>query len=80
MQLDPEWMKKSAIFGLVSVELVAYIGGAFLIGKWLDSRLGLAPLLAVFFSCFGLGLAVWKILNWLKKEQAKVKRKDKDEN
>lgn len=76
MRLDPEWMKKSAVFGLVSTELVAYIGGAFLIGKWLDSRLNLAPLLTILFSCLGLVLAVWKILNWLKNEQEKNSKKD----
>ncbi len=68
MRLDPVWMKKSAVFGLVSAELVTYIGGAFLLGKWLDSWLHLSPLLTVLFSCLGLALAVYKILRMLQKE------------
>lgn len=76
MRLDPTWLKKSAVFGLVSTELVAYIGGAFLIGKWLDSWLQFSPFLTILFSCLGLVLAVWKILKWLKKEEENLHKKD----
>lgn len=69
MRLDPNLLKKSAVFGLVSVELVAYIGGAFLVGTYIDGWLKSSPIFVVCCSCLGLALAVFKIMKLQKSQQ-----------
>lgn len=71
MLLDPELMKKTGIFALVSGELVAFIGGGYWLGKELDKRWNTSPTLAALLACMGLSYAVWRMnglsKKWMKK-------------
>ena len=72
MLLDPELLKKTGVFALVSGELLAYIGGGFLLGRELDKRLHAEPWFAGGLATLGLVLSVWRILqlskSWMKKQ------------
>lgn len=67
MLLDAELMKKAGIFGLVSGELIAFIGGGYWVGNKLDLRLHTSPLITIILSILGLIYCVWRILRLSKK-------------
>ena len=63
-------MKKTGIMGLVSGELLVFIGGGYWLGDWLDKWLKLAPVFTVVMTVLGLGYAGWRISrlakDWMK--------------
>lgn len=72
MLLDQELLKKTGVFALVSGELIACIGGGYLLGQWLDRRFHSAPWFAAGLAMMGLVYSVWRIQGlskqWMKKE------------
>ena len=68
--LDQELLKKTGIMGLVSGELLVFIGGGFWLGSWLDQRWKMAPVLTVVLTMLGLAYAGWRISklakDWMK--------------
>ncbi len=71
MRLDAELLKKTGIFALVSSELIATIGGGYLLGSYLDERFKTAPILVGILTIAGLSYSVWKILKVSKHWMAK---------
>jgi F0F1-type ATP synthase assembly protein I len=71
LRLDAELLKKTGIFALVSSELIATIGGGYLLGSFLDERLNSAPILVGLLTTAGLSYSVWKILKVSKQWLAK---------
>jgi F0F1-type ATP synthase assembly protein I len=69
--LDRELLKKTGVFTLVSGELIACIGGGFLFGQWLDTRLNSAPWCAAGIATMGLVYSVWRIQGLSKRWMAK---------
>lgn len=71
LRLDADLLKKMGIYAFVFSELVAFIGGGYLLGSWLDKRLGFTPALTVVLATLGLSYSVWRIhrlsTQWLKK-------------
>lgn len=71
--LDPELLKKTGVFALVSGELLTFIGGGFLLGRELDKRFETAPWIAGGLATLGLIYSVWRIQwlgkRWMKKQQ-----------
>jgi F0F1-type ATP synthase assembly protein I len=69
--LDPELLKKTGVFALVSGELLACIGGGFFLGRWLDEKFNTSPWIAGGLACLGLVYSVWRIQRlssqWMKK-------------
>lgn len=61
MRLDAELLKKTGIFALVSSELIATIGGGYLLGTFLDERFNTAPVFVGIFTTAGLSYGVWRI-------------------
>jgi F0F1-type ATP synthase assembly protein I len=63
-------MKKTGIFGLVSGELLAFIGGGYWLGSTLDKRWDSKPVVTLIFVFLGLSYCVWRILRlskeWMK--------------
>ena len=68
MQLDPELLRKTGAFGLVSTELAVYVGGGFLLGRFLDDAVGSRPIACIVFTLLGLFLAIRRIAKWYAKE------------
>ena len=68
MQLDAELLKKTGAFGLVTGELAAYVGGGFLIGRYLDQKFHTVPWISVIITILGLILAIRRIASWYGKE------------
>lgn len=68
MQLDPELLRKTGAFGLVSTELVAYVGGGFLLGQFVDEAIGTQPVASIVVTLLGLILAMRRIARWYAKE------------
>ncbi len=66
MRLDAELLKKTGIFGLVSGELIACIGGGYWVGSWLDARWNTAPIFTAGLALLGLSYSVWRI-SWVSK-------------
>jgi len=65
--LDMGLLKKAGIFGLISAEIIGFVGGGFFLGKMLDNKLHSEPVFSVLFACLGLGYCVWRILQISKK-------------
>gem|GEM_PF-7118393 len=61
MLLDPVLMKKTGVIGLVSGELVVFIGGGFWLGSTLDKRWQTAPIFTLILALLGLTYAGWRI-------------------
>ena len=70
MKQDPKLLKKASVFGLVSAELVAYIGGGFLVGHFVDRWLDTEPIFSLFTSLVGLVIAVRRMISWSKRSQS----------
>ncbi len=61
MLLDPVLLKKTGVIGLVSGELVVFIGGGFWLGSALDRRWQMAPIFTLVLTLLGLAYAGWRI-------------------
>ena len=59
--LDRELLKKTGIMGLVSGELVVFIGGGYWLGRFLDQRWQSAPVFTAALAMLGLVYAGWRI-------------------
>lgn len=66
IRLDAELLKKTGIFALVSGELLAFVGGGYWLGDFLDERWRTAPWCAAGFATLGLVYAVWRIFRLVK--------------
>ena len=70
MRLDPDLLKKTGVFGLVSSELVTFIGGGYLLGAWLDKKWNTTPYLGALLALLGISYSVWRIYRlaqvWMK--------------
>ena len=67
MLLDTKLLEKAGIFGFVSAELITYIGGGFLLGKYLDEKFHFGAVFKILLPLVGLALSVWRILQISKK-------------
>ena len=72
MLLDAELLKKTGIFGMVSGELVAFIGGGFWVGNKLDLWLQTSPVFKLILTTLGLSYCVWRIHKTAKKWMSKT--------
>jgi F0F1-type ATP synthase assembly protein I len=54
-------MKKTGIFGLISGELIAFIGGGYWVGSSLDKHWQTSPALTLVFVFVGLAYGGWRI-------------------
>lgn len=59
--LDADLLKRTAVFGQVSGELIGSVGGGYLLGKWLDAWLHLTPWFSAGLASLGLACGVWRI-------------------
>ena len=70
-------MKKTGIFGLVSGELIAFIGGGYWVGSSLDKRWHTIPVLTLVFVFIGLAYSGWRISRlakeWMKNSKPEEK-------
>lgn len=56
--------------GLVSAELLVFIGGGYWLGSWLDQHWNVTPVFTVILAVLGLAYAGWRISrlakDWMK--------------
>lgn len=71
MILDPEWMKKTASFAFVSVEIVLYVGIGIFLGDFLDEIFDSEPFLLLVLGILGLFLAFMKVFYLLRANKEK---------
>lgn len=68
--LDRELLKKTGVIGLVSGELVFFVGGGYWLGSWLDVQVGLNSVFAAAMALLGLvysGWRIWRLAeSWMK--------------
>jgi F0F1-type ATP synthase assembly protein I len=64
--LDRELLKRTGIMGLVSGELVAFIGGGYWLGGVLDRHWQATPAFTVSLTLLGLAYAAWRIFRLAK--------------
>jgi len=69
--IDRKLLDKAARFGLVSMEIVASVGGGALLGNFLDGKLKTAPAFLFIFSLCGLIYSTWRLIRWVKTEEKK---------
>lgn len=74
MLLDAELLKKTGIFGLVSGELIAFIGGGYWIGNQVDRRWNTSPIFTGILTVIGLSYCVWRLHRLSKKWMEKKER------
>ncbi len=67
IRLDPELLKKTGVFAMVSGELTVTIGGGYWLGSFFDKRLNSAPVFSAGLATLGLVYSVWRIFGVLKK-------------
>ena len=77
MKLDPEWMRKTAYFSTLSVEIVLYVGVGVFLGDFLDEIFESGPFLLIGLGVIGLFLAFMKIFYTLKKTRVAKVEKEK---
>jgi hypothetical protein len=65
--LDPDLLKKTGVFALVSAELITFIGGGYWLGSFVDGKWNSAPVFTVSLATIGLIYSVWRIF-WLSKK------------
>lgn len=68
MRLDPEMMRKTGAFSLVSAELAACTGGGFYLGQVLDGYFGFHHILDIGLLLLGFVIAMRRIVLWYGKE------------
>ena len=61
VRLDAKLLKKLGIFSIVSGELLACVGGGYLLGNWLDKKLNASPYFTAGFLVVGLVYSTWRI-------------------
>ena len=61
LKLDAKQIKQVALLGLVTTELLAYIGGGIFLGYELDSYLQSEPIALSIFAVLGLVIATIRI-------------------
>ena len=68
MRLDPELLKKSGAFGVVSSELIGYVAVGFGLGWFLDRLADTKPVFTAILTIVGLVGAIRRIIVWMKSQ------------
>jgi F0F1-type ATP synthase assembly protein I len=68
MRLNPELLKKSGVFGVVSAELVGYVAAGFGLGWFIDGLAGTKPIFSAILTIVGLAAAIRRILVWMRSQ------------
>ena len=75
MLLDPELLKRTGTFALVSSELTAAVGGGYWIGAGLDKKWNSSPKFAFGLALVGFIYCIWRFYKlskqWMKPEDKK---------
>jgi F0F1-type ATP synthase assembly protein I len=76
--MKQEW-KAVGSFGTIGLEIVLSILLGLFIGRWLDGKLGTAPLMTVIWFFFGLAAAGRSLWRSVKQMQAEAAREEREQ-